>query len=104
MAADLRALAFGGALRPASAARLRDWMLACRTSAARLPAGFPAGWTSGNKTGSGDYATANDVAFVLPPRRGPLVVAAYYTDSHATGDEQNATLAAAGRIVARALA
>ena len=99
MAADVRALIFGPVLG-AYATRLRDWMLACRTAAARLPAGLPKNWRSGNKTGSGDYATANDVAFLLPPAGAPKIVAAYYTGSGANAEARDATLAAVGRMVA----
>ena len=52
------------------------------------------------QTGSGDYATANDVVFLIPPGRPPIVIAAYYTGSHAGDDQQDAVLAAVGRIVA----
>lgn len=102
IAADLRTLAFGEMLGP-YAVRLRGWMLACRTSANRIPAGLPHGWRSGNKTGSGDYATANDVAFLLPPAGAPKVVAAYFTGSHANPHQQEAVLAEVGRIVAARL-
>jgi beta-lactamase class A len=35
----------------------------------------------GDKTGSGAYNTANDVAVVWPPDRAPWIVAVYYTGS-----------------------
>jgi beta-lactamase class A len=76
------------------------WMLACRTGETRIQAGVPATWRCGSKTGSGDYATANDVVFLIPPGRPPIVVAAYYTGSHADDDQQDAVIAAVGRIVA----
>ncbi len=99
MAADVQALVFGPVLGK-SASQLREWMLGCRTSAGRIPAGLPAGWRSGNKTGTGDYATANDVAFLLPPAGAPIIVAAYFTASRANAEQQNQTLAAVGKLVA----
>ena len=99
MGADARTLLFGPALGT-NASLLRSWMLACRTGATRIQAGVPATWRCGSKTGSGDYATANDVVFLIPPGRPPIVVAAYYTGSHAGDDQQDAVLAAVGRIVA----
>jgi beta-lactamase class A len=98
IAADLRALIFGSTLGP-YAARLRAWMIACRTADARIPAGLPPGWRSGNKTGSGDHATAGDVAFLIPRAGAPKIVAAYTTASRADNDGQDATLAAVARIV-----
>lgn len=100
MAHDLRRLVFGEALGP-YANLLRTWMLSCKTSAERIPAGLPPGWRSGNKTGSGDYATANDVAFLLPPHGSPKIVAAFFTGSHAQAAQQDETLAGVGRIVTR---
>jgi beta-lactamase class A len=98
-AADARALLFGNVLAPRLRARLRTWLLACETGKARLQAGFPATWKAGDKTGTGDHGTANDVAILWPPNRAPIVVAAYHTGSTATPDAQNAVLADIGRIV-----
>ncbi len=100
MAADVRETIFGAALGR-DAAHLRAWMLACRTADARIPAGLPKRWRSGNKTGTGDHATANDVAFLLPPTGAPKIVAAYFTGSRADEDAQNDVLAAVGRLVTR---
>ncbi|MGH7662205.1 MAG: class A beta-lactamase [Vulcanimicrobiaceae bacterium] len=100
MANDLRELVFGNVLGRQSR-MLRAWMLNCQTAAGGIPAGLPRGWTSGNKTGSGGYATANDVAFLIPPQGAPKIVAAYYTRSRATPSQQDAILADVARIVTR---
>ena len=103
MAADARALVLGNALQPASRARLRAWLIGCRTGAARLRAGVPKTWQAGDKTGTGDNATANDVAIFWPPQRAPIVVAAYFTGSKAGPDARDAVLANVARIVREAL-
>ena len=100
MLADLRALIDSGLLSEASQDFLTGCLQNCQTAAARIPAGLPRGWSSGDKTGSGDNGTANDVAVIYPPHRPPIYVAAYYTGSKATDDEQDAMLAEVGRIVA----
>jgi beta-lactamase class A len=101
MARTINALLFGSALSPASRVRLATWLRACRTGTDDLRAGLPPAWRShcGDKTGSGDRATRNDVAFITLPRRAPLIVTAYYTGSRATDDQQTATLAAVGRLI-----
>jgi beta-lactamase class A len=99
IAEDARKLLFGNVLSPRMRARLRTWLLASRTGKARLRAGFPPSWQAGDKTGTGSNGTANDVAIVWPPRRSPIVVAAYLTASAVAPAAQNAVLADAGRIV-----
>jgi beta-lactamase class A len=99
MAADARKVVLGSALEPRLRARLRGWLIDCKTGAARLRAGVPKTWVAGDKTGTGDHATANDVAIFWPPRRAPIVVAAYFTGSRAGDAAQNAVLANVGRIV-----
>ena len=60
--------------------QLKAWMLGNVTGAARIRAAVPgSGWLVADKTGSGDYGTANDVAVVYPPSAAPFVVAVYFT-------------------------
>jgi beta-lactamase class A len=60
--------------------QLKAWMLGNVTGAARIRAAVPgSGWRVADKTGSGDYGTANDVAVVYPPSAAPFVVAVYFT-------------------------
>jgi beta-lactamase class A len=100
MLADLRALTEGGVLAETSQELLVAMLSDCQTAQKRIPAGLPTGWTSGDKTGSGANNTANDIARITPPNRPSIFVAAYYTGSTATADEQDAVLADVGRIVA----
>jgi len=100
MLGNLAALLLGSALRPASRARLTGWMIACRTGDARLHAGLPAGWRIGDKTGTGDRGSSNDIAILWPPHGAPLLVSAYLTETQADPNRRNAALAAVGRAVA----
>ncbi|MBM4015156.1 MAG: class A beta-lactamase [Planctomycetes bacterium] len=96
------------ALPPAERETLRRWMIATETGAARVRRGLPAGWLAGDKTGTGggDGVTVkcNDLVWIEPPGRAPLVVVVYYdtdvvADWPSAADEE--VLAAVGRVVGR---
>lgn len=100
MLANLQRLVLGDALSEASRKQLTAWLLANKTGDARLRARLPQGWRVGDKTGTGDNGTANDVGLLWPPGREPLIVSAYLTASSAPLEQRNATLAAVGEAVA----
>jgi beta-lactamase class A len=104
MASDLRALALGNVLSTKSRAQLIGWLAANMTGGKRLRAGLPAGWRVGDKTGTGEQGTANDVAVIWPPDRAPFVITAYLTGAAAPAERQDAVMAAVGRAVTTALA
>ena len=104
MLSDLQALVTGNALTPASRERLIGWLVGNKTGDARLRAGFPRDWRVGDKTGSGEKGTTNDVAVVWPSaNRPPLFVSVYLTGSSPETDHRNATLATVARTVAASL-
>ncbi len=100
MLATMQRLLLGRALSESSRGQLLVWLRACTTGADRLRAGVPAGWTVGDKTGSGSQGQTNDVAILWPAQRKPLLVTAYYADSPADAAGRNAVLAEVGRIAA----
>lgn len=77
IATDHQRLVLGDALTPDKRALLKGWLMRNTTGAGarRIRAGLPKGWTVADKTGTGDYGRANDVAIVWPPNAAPLVVA-----------------------------
>lgn len=102
------ALLTGQALRPASRARLAEWMVATQTGLKRLRAHLPTGWRAGDKTGTamapGMVDKYNDIAIFWPPAptgRAPLIVAAYYDTAKAHDQgiraEDEAVLAEVGQ-------
>jgi len=103
MVADLDALLIGNALSGESRHRLTGWLLAGKTGDARLRAGVPNGWQVGEKTGTGERGTANDVGILWPPGRSPALVAVYLTQSPQSGDQRNAIIADVVRAIAAAL-
>lgn len=99
MAASLRALALGDALPPARRKLLNKWLCGNTTGAKRIRAATPAGWQVGDKTGSGDYGTTNDIAVLWPPERKPIVLAIYYTRDEPGAKWHTEVIVAAARIV-----
>ncbi|MFJ5561657.1 class A beta-lactamase [Streptomyces sp. NPDC093250] len=75
VAADYRALVLGDALPAAERRMLTDWLVGSTTGARRIRAGAPRGWKVGDKTGTGEWGRANDVAVLWPERGAPLVLA-----------------------------
>ena len=103
MANNLKALAFGSSLSAPAREQLVTWLVGCKTGDARLRAGLPKGWRVGDKTGSGNHGSANDVAVVWPEGHAPIVIAVYLTETAAQDDKRNATYASIGRAVAAAV-
>ncbi|MBP0494975.1 class A beta-lactamase [Roseomonas indoligenes] len=100
MAATLNRLVLGETLSPASRAQFTAWLVAGQTGGARLRAGVPTGWQVGQKTGTNDHGTANDVGVLWPPGRRPMVVTAFITGSTASLDAQNAAIADVAHLAA----
>lgn len=99
MGRDLQRLALGNGLKASERKRLQDWMLGNTTGDARIRAGVPKDWRVADKTGTGDYGTANDVGIVWPPHRAPIVVAIYSTQHEKDAKARNDVIASAARIV-----
>ncbi len=103
MGTSLQALALGNALGPPQRRRLQDWLIGNTTGDRRVRAGVPPGWRVGDKTGTcGAYGTANDVAVLWPPDRGPIVLAIFHTHSDPAARAKDGVIAAAAGIVAEA--
>lgn len=103
MAGNLRILATGEALSPASRDILLGWLIGCRTGDAKLRAGLPEGWRVGDKTGGGGHGTNNDVGIIWPPGRRPVIAAVYVTESEASFADRNAAIAHVARALAETL-
>jgi beta-lactamase class A len=68
-----RSLLTGDVLAPPQRQQLEDWLRANETSSMR--AGLPAGWTTADKTGNGDYGSTNDVGIAYGPEGRRLLLA-----------------------------
>ncbi|AXQ58743.1 class A beta-lactamase [Streptomyces koyangensis] len=75
IAADYRTVILGDTLARDQRALLTDLLERNKTGGNRIRAGVPKGWRVADKTGTGQYGRANDIAIVWPPASGPLVLA-----------------------------
>ncbi|ADK85848.1 Beta-lactamase [Desulfarculus baarsii DSM 2075] len=101
MGRSLQRLALGRALPAEGRALLCAWLRGCVTGAARIRAGVPAGWVVGDKTGTGAYGVANDVAVLWPAAGAPPVLLAIYTARRQKdAAPRNDVIVAAAKVVA----
>ncbi|GHL30156.1 hypothetical protein ECZU26_09810 [Escherichia coli] len=102
MAQTLRQLTLGHALGETQRAQLVTW-LRQYDRRSQHSAGLPTSWTVGDKTGSGDYGTTNDIAVIWPQGRAPLVLVTYFTQPQQNAESRRDVLASAARIIAEGL-
>lgn len=103
MITDLRSVLLGDVLSEESRKQLTTWMAANLTGLTQLRAGFPQDWQCADKTGSNGAHTTNDIAVLWPPRRAPIVIAAYITQCPGPESKRRAMLAEIGRLVRQGL-
>ena len=108
MAGTVRRIVLGNVLSTPHRRLLQGWMAATRSGLHRIRAGVPADWRALDKTGTGMRAgvgnKTNDLAVLIPPRGGALVVAGYVERSSFSEDVQPADEAALRRLGAIAAA
>lgn len=98
MARTLQKLLLLDGLPPAQQGQLRDWMLGNTTGATRIRAAVPAGWQVADKTGTGAYGSANDIAVIYPTGRAPIVLAIYTGQLSRDADARSDIIVQAARI------
>ena len=103
MLGDMDRILLGTALSPGSRTRITGWLEANRTGDKRLRADVPKDWRVGDKTGTWDAGTSNDLAIFWPPGRRPVLVVAFLMAPGTSGERRDAALAAVGRAVAEAV-
>jgi len=104
LATSIERLTLGRALSAPDRERFVTWLKGNTTSDARFRAGLPQGWTVADKTGTGDYASANDIGVAWTTRRTPVVLAVLSTKSDQEAPVDEALIAEAARIAARTVA
>lgn len=100
MTHTVNTLVLGDALAPPQRAQLQTWLRGNTTGNQRIRAGVPANWLVGDKTGTGDRGTANDVAVLWRPSHEPIVLTVFHTREVADAKPGDDVIAAAARIVA----
>ncbi|MFF8905592.1 class A beta-lactamase [Streptomyces olivaceoviridis] len=104
IAASLERVTLGRALARADRERFVGWLKGNTTSSARFRKGLPKEWVVADKTGTGDYATANDIGVAWTTRRTPVVLAVLSGKTTPDAPVDEALIADAAAVVARTLA
>jgi beta-lactamase class A len=99
MIGTMQRILIGDALSVGAKDKLIGWMNNSRTGLERLRAGLPSDWIVGDKTGTGVNGAVNDLAIVWPPKRAPILIAVYMSESTRAVTELNAAHAEIGRII-----
>jgi beta-lactamase class A len=87
-----------------SAQLLELWMNECKTGNKLLRAYAPSGWAAGDKSGTGENGTRNDIAIFRSSGRHSIIASAYLTGTASLDDnERDACIAEVGKIVILAL-
>uniref|UniRef100_A0AAU2A989 Class A beta-lactamase n=1 Tax=Streptomyces sp. NBC_00093 TaxID=2975649 RepID=A0AAU2A989_9ACTN len=96
-------LVLGDALNGRDRELLTHWMLNNTTSAKRFRAGLPPTWTLADKTGSGSYATANDVGIAWTDTGDPVVLSVLSTMPDQDAVRDDALIAETAALLAETL-
>lgn len=103
LAGDLRAYALGSALPADARAQLKTWLVGNTTGDALVRSVAESGWTVGDKTGSADHGTRNDIAVIWRETGKPIVIAVLTDHTVADADTDDALVAAAAGAALRGL-
>lgn len=101
MAKSLQALTLGDALGQSQRQQLVTWLKGNTTGDNSIKAGLPKHWVVGDKTGSGDYGTTNDIAVIWPENHAPLILVVYFTQQEQDAKYRKDIIAKAAEIVTK---
>ena len=99
MRISLQKLVLGHGLLEYQQTLLQSWLKKNKTGAARIRAGVPNTWLIGDKTGTGEYGTTNDIGIIYPPGCKPIVVTIYFTQGIKDAKPREDVIASATKIV-----
>lgn len=103
MLKNMQTLLIEEVLSTGSKGRLTQWLAGNKTGDTRLRAGLPQGWRAGDKTGTGERGSTNDIAIIWPPNRAPILIAAYLTETSAPAEQRNAVHTDIARAVVKGM-
>jgi len=99
MRISLQKLVLGHGLPEYQETLLQSWLKKNTTGASRIRAGVPKTWLVGDKTGTGEYGTTNDIGIIYPPGCKPIVVTIYFTQGIKDAKLREEVIASATRAV-----
>jgi beta-lactamase class A len=97
-------LTLGRALARTDREQLVTWLKGNTTSDKRFGAGLPRDWALADKTGTGSYATANDIGIAWTTRHTPLLLTVLSTKDARDAPVDNDLIRDAAALLAAALA
>lgn len=103
MVRNLNRLLVGRTLSAVSRTRLENWMLGSKVTDHLLRAGLPNGWRVGDKSGTGERGTRNDIGIILRPDAAPILATVYYTGSTQPSASRDKVIADVGRLIAQSI-
>lgn len=96
---SLQTLVVGNSLAPMQRKQLQNWLKNNTTGRLRISAGVPKKWLVGDKTGTGEYGSTNDVGVIWPTGAEPIVLAIYFTQDKPDAKANDVVIADATRII-----
>lgn len=99
MRISLQKLVLGDGLPEYQQKLLLSWLKKNKTGVARIRAGVPKTWLLGDKTGTGEYGTTNDIGIIYPSGCKPIVVTIYFTQGKKDAKPREDVIASATKIV-----
>ena len=104
MTQNLNKILLGDILGPAQIKLLETWLKNCSTGDKRIRAAVPKSWTVGDKTGTGDYGTTNDIGIIWPPGCKPILLTIYFAQPEPNSPPRDDVIASATKIILDQLA
>lgn len=101
MAKSLQEITMGSTLGQTQRQLLLTWLKNNTTGDHRIRAALPKNWQVGDKTGTGDYGTTNDIGIIWPPKRPPIIIAIYFTQKDKLAASRDKLIADATRTAIR---
>ncbi len=99
MATSLQKIILGNALALPQRQLLTGWLIHNTTGDARIRFSVPKKWLVGDKTGTGNYGTTNDIAIIWPPQCKPIILAIYFTQNKQKATPSDTVITAATQVV-----
>jgi beta-lactamase class A len=93
MGDSLQQVLLGGVLDTSKRQQLQTWLKGNTTGKERISAGVPEGMIVGDKTGTCDYGTTNDIGIIWPEKGSPIIVAIYFTQKEKNASPRSDVIA-----------
>lgn len=94
MTQSLNKVLLGNILAPTQRELLKTWLKDNILGDKRIRAGVPKTWTVGDKTGTGEYGTTNDIGIIWPPGSAPIILTIYFAQDKKDAAHREDVLAA----------